>query len=139
MNEYDQFFGKISEGNARNHSESWKTMYRLHKKLCETIVKQKRTDLTNGPSSAKIVPAQRIIPVSYTHLDVYKRQALAHGKAVAVANGGGGQVSGIDLEDSHVTGVILAHHGGGVIAVSYTHLFQITWKIATSDKKRKKK
>ena len=36
-------------------------MYRLHKKLCETIVKQKRTDLTNGPSSAKIVPAQRII------------------------------------------------------------------------------
>ena len=36
-------------------------MYRLHKKLCETIVKLKRTDLTNGPSSAKIVPAQRII------------------------------------------------------------------------------
>ncbi len=36
-------------------------MYRLHKKLCETIVKQKRTDLTNGLSSAKIVPAQRII------------------------------------------------------------------------------
>ena len=36
-------------------------MYRLHKKLCEIIVKQKRTDLTNGPSSAKIVPAQRII------------------------------------------------------------------------------
>ena len=36
-------------------------MYRLHKKLCETIVKRKRTDLTNGPSSAKIVPAQRII------------------------------------------------------------------------------
>ena len=61
MNEYDQFFGKISEGNARNHSESRKTMYRLHKKLCETIVKQKRADLTNGPPSAKIVPAQRII------------------------------------------------------------------------------
>lgn len=36
-------------------------MYRLHKKLCETIVKQKRADLTNGSSSAKIVPAQRII------------------------------------------------------------------------------
>lgn len=36
-------------------------MYRLHKKLCETIVKPKRADLTNGPSSAKIVPAQRII------------------------------------------------------------------------------
>ena len=61
MNEYDQFFGKISEGNARNHSESRETMYRLHKKLCETIVKLKRADLTNGPSSAKIVPAQRII------------------------------------------------------------------------------
>ncbi|MGY6263132.1 hypothetical protein ACW73Q_04420 [Faecalibacterium duncaniae] len=61
MNEYDQFFGKISEGNARNHSESGKTMCRLHKKLCEVIIKQKRTDLTNGPSSAKIVPAQRII------------------------------------------------------------------------------
>ena len=61
MNEYDQFFGKISEGNARNHSESGKTMYRLHKKLCETIVKPNHADLTNGPSSAKIVPAQRII------------------------------------------------------------------------------
>lgn len=36
-------------------------MYRLHKKLCETIVKLNRADLTNGPSSAKIVPAQRII------------------------------------------------------------------------------
>lgn len=36
-------------------------MYRLHKKLCETIIKPKRADLTNGPSSAKIVPAQRII------------------------------------------------------------------------------
>ena len=36
-------------------------MYRLHKKLCEAIIKPKRTDLTNGPSSAKIEPAQRII------------------------------------------------------------------------------
>ena len=36
-------------------------MYRLHKKLCETIVKPNHADLTNGLSSAKIVPAQRII------------------------------------------------------------------------------
>ena len=36
-------------------------MCRLHKKLCEAIIKLKRTDLTNGPLSAKIVPAQRII------------------------------------------------------------------------------
>lgn len=36
-------------------------MYRLHKKLCEAIVKLNHADLTNGPSSAKIVPAQRII------------------------------------------------------------------------------
>ena len=36
-------------------------MYRLHKKPCETIVKLNHADLTNGPSSAKIVPAQRII------------------------------------------------------------------------------
>ena len=36
-------------------------MCRLHKKLCEAIIKLKRADLTNGPLSAKIVPAQRII------------------------------------------------------------------------------
>ena len=36
-------------------------MCRLHKKLCEAIIKPKRTDLTNGQLSAKIVPAQRII------------------------------------------------------------------------------
>lgn len=36
-------------------------MYRLHKKLCEAIIKLNRADLTNGPLSAKIVPAQRII------------------------------------------------------------------------------
>ena len=36
-------------------------MYRLHKKLCEAIVKPNRTNLTNGLLSAKIVPAQRII------------------------------------------------------------------------------
>ena len=36
-------------------------MYRLHKKLCETIIKLNCADLTNGPSSAKIVPAQWII------------------------------------------------------------------------------
>lgn len=36
-------------------------MCRLHKKLCEAIIKPKRTDLTNAPLSAKIVPAQRII------------------------------------------------------------------------------
>ena len=36
-------------------------MCRLHKKLCEAIIKPKRVDLTNGLLSAKIVPAQRII------------------------------------------------------------------------------
>ena len=36
-------------------------MYRLHKKLCEAIVKPNRTNLTNGLLFAKIVPAQRII------------------------------------------------------------------------------
>ena len=49
------------------------------------------------------------------------QHALAHGKAVAVANGGGGQVGGIDLEDSHIAGVILAHHGGGVIGIADGH------------------
>ena len=77
MNEYDQFFWKISEGNARNHSESGETMYRLHKKLCESLINLKHADMTNGPSSAKIVPAQRIIHtlerLNFISLEVKRR------------------------------------------------------------------
>ena len=61
MNEYDQFFGKISEGNARNHSESRETMYRLHKKLCEAIIKPEALDLTKRLRSAKITSAQHTL------------------------------------------------------------------------------
>ena len=67
---------------------------------------QKKADVINGPMNIYEMHAGSWKPVSYTHRDVYKRQ---------------GQVGGIDLEDSHVAGVILAHHGGGAIGIADGH------------------
>ena len=61
MNEYDFIFAKKSE---RNHWISWnqeKTMYRMHKKLCEGIDERLTFDLTKRPQSAKITSAQHTL------------------------------------------------------------------------------
>ena len=70
-------------------------MCRLHKKLCEAIIKPKRTDLTNEPLSAKIVPAQRIIHtlerLNFISQEVkrrIKRRPFAGGNALRFAGKG---------------------------------------------------
>ena len=66
---------------------------------------------------------QRIAAVSYTHLDVYKRQGLTiveDGTLVA------GSASAFGLSTVTVTGGVLDMNGqaltNGITAVSYTHL-----------------
>ena len=70
---------------------------------------------------------QPVRPVSYTHLDVYKRQRLLvgvlgspalHERGDHVVPGAAGGVLGHGSHDRRAPGI----HVGGVVAVSYTHL-----------------
>ena len=82
-----------------------------------------RPDLTS-PGAYILFLGESLISVSYTHLDVYKRQVIVPGGHGAAAAG---------QADDHPLAAGGAHRGGaqaldefagGLVAVSYTHLGQ---------------
>ena len=100
---------------------------KLKPETARTIYAGTDVKLVEGPHLYKINGYYYLFaaPVSYTHLDVYKRQHAYHSTKdhYAYVKNGNGSFSGSNVGKGNWSKIEVAHKGNSITSVSYTHLF----------------